>query len=91
MLTSQESGRIIPDMQPELVRTLKALPATPRARVRVALAMLGRTQTEMAFEVGIDKSLLSNALNGYRSLTADQQEGIAEFLGVPRPVLFPAA
>lgn len=73
-----------------LHKALKALPAdTPQRRVRVALAYRGQTQSALARGTGIDPGLLSNAMNGHRNLTGDQESAIAGFLGVPVSILFP--
>jgi transcriptional regulator with XRE-family HTH domain len=77
-------------MKSGLTKLLKALP-TPRRRVRVALAVADVTQIQMAVALGMDHTHLSNALNGHRSLTSSQEQQVADYLGVPRAVLFKAA
>lgn len=76
-------------MKADAINAMRALPANPKARVRVALAMKGLNQRDLADAVGIDYGLLSNALVGRRALSDEQVEAIGEFLGVPVDVLFP--
>jgi transcriptional regulator with XRE-family HTH domain len=76
-------------MSSELVKALKALPANPKRRVIAALGFRGTTQVEMAGRTGIDKGVLSTALNGHRELTDEQKNAVAKYLDLPRAVLFP--
>jgi transcriptional regulator with XRE-family HTH domain len=76
-------------MASDLIKALKSLPLDSKRRVRVALAYLDETQTGLSQATGIDRSVLSTALSGYRTLTADQQIAIANVLHVPVSVLFP--
>lgn len=76
-------------MASELLKALRALPADPQRRVRVALAYRGHTQTQLARGAGVDPGILSNALNGNRDLTPEQTSAIARFLDVPVDALFP--
>lgn len=51
------------------------------------LAMLGRSQREMAFAIGLDPAQLNRTLKGIRKLSADEAALIANFLEVPTPTV----
>lgn len=50
--------------------------------VRAALVGQGRTQTWLAFKLGVDDGLLSKVLSGYRAPSPDLVEGIRRYTGV---------
>jgi transcriptional regulator with XRE-family HTH domain len=46
------------------------------------LSRLGRNQSDLARTMGIDKSAVSRLLKGERKMSAEDQDAIADFLGV---------
>lgn len=76
-------------MATELTRTLKALPADPGHRIKVALAFHQRTQSDLARAVGSDVTKVSRALNGYRAFSDAERVKVAEYLDLPLALVFP--
>lgn len=59
-----------------------------KTRCTGTLKALGLSQAELAFAIGVDRSLISNVISG-RQPSPSLERRIAKFLGVPEIQLFP--
>ena len=59
-----------------------------KTRCTGTLKALGLSQVELAFAIGVDRSLISNVISG-RQPSPSLEKRIAMFLGVPETRLFP--
>lgn len=57
-------------------------------RIRLALWTQGRTQADLAEQLGVDPAVVSRIVNGRVRPSAEQRQMIAAFLRVPEGELF---
>lgn len=76
-------------MSRDLIRLLRQQPTLHR-RVRVATAAADMNLSDLAFKAGINVAVLSRGLRERQPFSDDHKRRIADVLGVPVEVIFPA-